>query len=151
MALFIDKLAITSADITPLGRIADEFAKNGGNRIPRLTVTGLPEGTVELTVIVHDPDAPVPQGFTHWVLHGLAPADTVEVTAAAGRGGPNSLGETTYAGPFPPRGHGQHHYYFWVYALRRPVTGAPGREEFLAEYADDVIEQARLVGTYSVD
>jgi Raf kinase inhibitor-like YbhB/YbcL family protein len=151
MALFIDRLAITSADIEPLSRISDDYAKDGGNRTPRLTVTGLPDGTAELTVILHDPDAPLPHGFTHWVLHGLAPAETVEVSADAGRGGPNSLGETTYVGPFPPAGHGQHHYYFWVYALRRPVTGSPTREDFLAEYADDVIEQARLVATYSVD
>ena len=151
MALFIDKLAIASPDLPPLGRIPDAFTKDGGNRIPRLTVSGLPEGPAELTVILHDPDAPLPQGFTHWVLHGLAPAETVEVTAEAGRGAPNSLGESTYIGPFPPAGHGLHHYYFWVYALRRPVTGSPGREEFLAQYADDVIEQARLVATYSVD
>jgi phosphatidylethanolamine-binding protein (PEBP) family uncharacterized protein len=38
-----------------------------------------------------------------------------------------------------------------VYALRRAITGSPTREDFLAEYADDVIEQARLVATYSID
>lgn len=150
MALSIADLAISSPDIPALGRIADEYAKDGGSRVPRLSITGIPEGTVELTVIVHDPDAPMAHGFTHWVLHGISPRDADEVTAESGRGGPNSLGETTYTGPFPPSGHGQHHYYFWVYALRAPVEGSPDREEFLAAHADDIIEQARFVATYSV-
>jgi hypothetical protein len=41
-----------------------------------------------------------------------------------------------------------HHYYFWVYALGRAVKGAPTREEFLTGYGDDILEQARLVGTF---
>jgi hypothetical protein len=41
-----------------------------------------------------------------------------------------------------------HHYYFWVYALGRAVQGAPTREEFIANYGDNILEQARLVGTF---
>lgn len=59
------------------------------------------------------------------------------------------MGKAEYVGPFPPAGHGTHHYYFWVYALSRAVEGAPSREQFLAEYAGDIIEQARFVATYS--
>jgi len=150
MALSLKDLAISSPDIAPLSRIPDEFTKDGGDRVPRITVTGIPEGTVELTVIVHDPDAPMPRGFTHWVMHAVAPAERVDVTPESGRPAPNSTGETGYVGPYPPAGHGEHHYYFWVYALRRPVEGAPSREQFLDEYADDIIEQARFVGTYSI-
>ncbi len=151
MAVSIKDLAISSPDIPDLARIPDEFAKDGGNRAPRLVITGVPEGTVELTVVMHDPDAPMPQGFTHWVLHGIRPAETVEATPASGRGGPNSTGESTYVGPYPPAGHGEHHYYFWVYALSTAVEGEPDRERFLADYADSIIEQARFVATYSVE
>lgn len=147
----INALAISSPDLPALARIPDAFAKDGGNRTPRLTITGIPEGTVELTVVCHDPDAPMPRGFTHWVLHGLAPAETVEVAEAVGRPAPNSTGETGYVGPYPPAGHGQHHYYFWAYALGTTVEGAPTREEFLERYAGDILEQARFVATYSVD
>lgn len=150
MAVFIQDLAIASPDIAAHTRIPDEFSKDGGNRAPRLTVTGLPEGAVELSVVLHDPDAPMPQGFTHWVLHGIAPADVVEIWPETGRTGPNSLGEAVYVGPFPPAGHGEHHYYFWVYALDTPVEGAPSREEFLDRYAGNIIEQARFVATFSV-
>ncbi|MFX0543136.1 hypothetical protein ACEWPM_015570 [Roseovarius sp. S4756] len=53
-----------------------------------------------------------------------------------------------YYGPQPPEGHGKHHYYFWVYALNTTVEGTPTREEFLDKYADNIIEQNRIVGLY---
>ncbi|HLU98416.1 MAG TPA: YbhB/YbcL family Raf kinase inhibitor-like protein [Thermobifida alba] len=52
-------------------------------------------------------------------------------------------------GAAPPAGHGVHHYYFWVYALDTRVAGEPTLEEFLTSYGDHVIEQNRVVGTYS--
>ena len=51
-------------------------------------------------------------------------------------------------GPQPPEGHGLHHYYFWIYALDTKVIGEPSREEFLEKYADNIIEQNRIIGTY---
>lgn len=145
MGLNIKDLAISSADIAAEGAIDDRFAAETGNETPRLTISGVPDGTVELAVILHDPDAPLPQGFTHWTVYGIDPA-TADVSA--GRTGPNGAGQAAYTGPQPPRGHGLHHYYFWVYALDRAVEGEPSREEFLERYADAVIEQNRLVGVY---
>lgn len=148
MGLFIDKLAISSPDIAPLSRIGDAFTADGGHTVPRLEFTGAPEGTVELAVIVHDPDAPLRRGFTHWTVYGV-PADATALDVDGARQGLNTMGEVGWYGPEPPFGHGEHHYYFWVYALSRAVEGTPSREEFLATYAEDVIEQARFVGTYS--
>lgn len=149
MPLF-DKLTVSSPDITNLERIPDGFTANGGHVEPRLTFAGAPEGTVELAVVCHDPDAPLPHGFTHWTIYGI-PGDAValDFDVDAVRVGPNTLGETDWTGPEPPHGHGQHHYYFWVYALNRAVTGTPTREDFLQEYADAILEQARFVATYS--
>jgi phosphatidylethanolamine-binding protein (PEBP) family uncharacterized protein len=56
-----------------------------------------------------------------------------------------------YYGPQPPPGHGDHHYYFWVYALDTNVEGTPTREEFLQKYAGNIIEQNRIVGIYRND
>ena len=149
MALFIDRLAIASPDFAALAPIPAEFTADGGNAAPRLRVSGAPEGTVELAVVCHDPDAPLPQGFTHWTVYGVpADADELDTAADGVRVGPNGMGQTGWFGPQPPVGHGVHHYYFWVYALRRPVAGTPTREEFLADYADAIIEQARVVGTF---
>lgn len=149
MAMF-DKLTVSSPDITHLERIGDEYTSDGGHTIPRLEFSGAPEGTVELAVVVHDPDAPLPQGFTHWTVYGI-PGDATALDLAADgvRMGLNGAGGPIWYGPEPPHGHGIHHYYFWVYALSRPVEGGPTREQFLADYADAILEQARFVGTFS--
>jgi len=143
-------LALSSPDITDGARIDARFAGQHGAETPRIEVTGVPREAVELALVCHDPDAPLPHGFTHWTLYGLPPTDGA-VTASAGRPGPNDDGGVGYVGPFPPPGHGDHRYYFWVYALSRRVEGTPSRAEFLDGWADAVVEQARFVGLYSVE
>lgn len=149
MKLF-DSLTISAHGFGQRARIPDEFSADGGNEAPSFSVDGVPEGTVELALIVHDPDAPLPQGFTHWALYGI-PADTETITLDSGRTGPNTLGSSEYSGPQPPPGHGVHHYYFWIFALSSPVQGEPSREEFLEGYSERILEQARVVGLYSAD
>ena len=152
MPLFIDKLAVSSPDFKNLGPIPENFSADGGNDTPRIEFDGAPEGTVEFAVIVNDPDAPLAQGFTHWVVYGIpADARSIDLTTAGVRQGPNGLGSAAYFGPQPPVGHGEHHYYFFLYALNAPVQGEPTREEFLERYADSIIEQARTVGVFRRD
>lgn len=147
MPLNIADLAI-STSFADGERIPDRYTADGGNEVPTLHVTGVPQGAAELAVIVHDPDAPLPNGFTHWVLYGIAARDgDVDVTAA--RSAANGTTQTGWFGPQPPAGHGTHHYYVWVYALDRAVEGEPTREEFLATYADAIVEQNRTIGTFS--
>jgi len=149
--LFIADLAVTSPDLAPDGRMPDRFTAYHDDDAPRIVISGLPEGTVEVALICHDPDAPRPHGFTHWAVYGIPPVDPVEIgpdVADHHRLGPNGRGESRWMGPRPPAGHGTHYYYFWAYALSRPVEGAPDRETFLARHADDIIEQNRLVVTY---
>jgi Raf kinase inhibitor-like YbhB/YbcL family protein len=150
MALFIDKLTISSPDFENHGRIPDRLSADGGNEVPVVEFSGAPDGTVEYSLVVHDPDAPLANGFTHWVVYGI-PADATRLDLAAPgvRGGPNSLGGSAWSGPQPPPGHGLHHYYFLLYALGKPVEGSPNREEFLASYAGSILEQARYVGVFS--
>lgn len=71
---------------------------------------------------MHDPDAPLTHGFTHWVLYGI-PGDVTSLAEAAGAGhdfveGVDSIGTGAYLPPGPPPGHGDHHYYYFeFYAL----------------------------------
>jgi Raf kinase inhibitor-like YbhB/YbcL family protein len=148
MGLNIADLAISSDDLAAGGRIHDRFTADFDNALPSLTVTGVPADAVELAIVMHDPDAPLPHGFTHWTAYGIAPQDG-PIDADALRTGPNTLGDREWSGPQPPVGHGDHHYYFWAYALSRPVEGEPSREEFLEQYADAIVEQNRLVAKYS--
>lgn len=149
--LFIADLTVSSPDLPADGAFPDRFTAYHENETPRVVISGLPVGTVDVALICHDPDAPRPQGFTHWAVYGIAPQDVVEVgptTVGAFRVGPNGRGEAEWMGPRPPAGHGVHRYYFWAYALSRRVEGAPSREEFLADHHDDIIEQDRLVVTF---
>lgn len=150
MALNIQDLVISSPDFDHLGGMDDRFSHDSGNEAPRLHVSGVPNGATELAIICHDPDAPLPDGFTHWTLYGI-PAGINDIgpdADATFRPGPNDFGDAGYGGPQPPAGHGIHHYYFWVYALSRAVDGAPSRRAFLDGYGDAIIEQNRVIGLY---
>lgn len=151
MGINIAKLQVTSPDFSFDERMPEIHAYEQGNRAPELVVGGVPTDAVELALICHDPDAPLPQGFTHWLLYGIPAASTVRIAGGDSSGfsaGVNGFGERGYGGPRPPPGHGMHHYYFWVYALDIHVEGTPSREEFLKRYASHILEQNRLVGRY---
>lgn len=152
MSVSINELAVSSPAFATGARLDDRFAREGGDVQPPLRVEGIPREAKELAIICHDPDAPLPYGFTHWLLYGVPP-EVVEIPENKGdkmfRPGPNDFGTIGYGGPRPPIGHGNHHYYFWVYALDTIVTGELSRELFLSRYHSNVIEQNRIVGTYS--
>ncbi len=139
---------VSSPDLEADSALDARFTGSDGAR-PRLEVSGVPAGAVELAVIVHDPDASSADGFTHWAVYGLPPEDGAIDTEASGvRFGPNSTGAAEYLAADPPAGSGVHHYNFWVYALDVQVEGAPSREEFLRRYGDNIVGQGRLVGTF---
>jgi Raf kinase inhibitor-like YbhB/YbcL family protein len=151
--LNLGSLAITSSSFEPGGPIPDRHAASGADVPPQLQWSGVPDGTVELALVVHDPDAPLVDGFTHWVVHGIAP-DTdgvgedgfAEGTAVVG---PNETGEAAYMGPAPPPDHGPHHYFFHLYALDQDLGDEPlTRAELLDRMEGHILEQARVVGTF---
>lgn len=133
-------------------RIPDRHSGDGEDVSPALEWSGVPDGTRAFAVVVHDPDAPLVDGFTHWVAYGI-PGDARELPEGGDEvvNGVNSFGNAGYNGPAPPPGHGTHHYYFWVYALDDDLALEPGldRRALLEAIEDHVIEQARLVGTFS--
>jgi Raf kinase inhibitor-like YbhB/YbcL family protein len=148
----IGELVISSPAFDDGGRIPTRHTQEAEDVSPELRWTGVPAGTRQLALIVHDPDAPLPQGWTHWTLYAL-PADTTglaEGDTGGGLEGATTSGSGGYRGPMPPEGHGVHRYYFWLYALDTELDPEPGRtrEELLAAMDGHVLEQARLVGTY---
>lgn len=149
MGLNIQDLKISFSSIGDGGPLPFRHANDQENVSPALQIEGVPSDAVELALICHDPDAPLPFGFTHWTVYGI-PTDTTSIGEgkSVGREGQTGFGAAGYGGPLPPEGHGTHHYYFWVYALSRQVQGEPSREDFLRDYADAIIEQNRVVSTY---
>ncbi len=151
--MFAD-LKIFSPAFDNLGSIPDRHTGSGEDVSPELGWTGVPDGTSQLALICHDPDAPMPDGFTHWVIYGI-PADESGLSEGGGGQfveGQNDFGNSGWNGPAPPEGHGVHHYYFWLYALDTEIDAGPGlsRLELLDRIRDHVVEQARLVGTYEI-
>lgn len=99
---------------------------NGGNVSPELHWSGAPAGTRSFALIAHDPDAPAPGGWYHWVAYNI-PANTHALAAGASlpqsESGKTSFDENAYGGPCPPPGK-PHHYNFTLYAL--DVAKIPG-------------------------
>jgi Raf kinase inhibitor-like YbhB/YbcL family protein len=150
--MHLGALDVTSPAFEHGGAIPAVHTCEGDDTSPPLQWSAVPEGTEELVVICHDPDAPLTWGFTHWVLYGLTPdiGGIPEGETGGGTLGANEMGDAAYMGPAPPPGHGPHHYFFHVFALSAPSGLEPGagREEVLQRIDELIIEQARLVGTY---
>lgn len=149
--LNVADLRISSPAFSGHRAIPERHTGDGEDTSPPLEWTGVPEGTKAFAVVVHDPDAPLVDGFTHWVAYGI-PGDRTGLPEGGGdvTSGNNSFGNAGYNGPAPPPGHGPHHYYFWVYALDDDLNLEPGldRRALLERIEDHVIEQARVIGTY---
>src|SRR5215472_16472637 len=77
-------LRLTSSSFQPQGNIPRQFTCEGQDISPELTWTNAPAGTKSFALIVHDPDAPVSGGFTHWVVYNL-PASVSHIAQDAPR------------------------------------------------------------------
>ena len=114
-----EPITVSSPAFTRGAAIPQQFTCDGVNRSPPLASAGVPPGTVEVALVVDDPDAP--RGtYVHWVVVDLDPATTELAEAAVPPGArqlPNSAGKAAYTGPCPPGGPA-HHYRFTVYALQ---------------------------------
>lgn len=132
--------------------IPERYANTGGDVSPPLRWEHVPEGTRELVLVVHDPDAPLTDGFTHWMVVGIDPTlDGLDEGRTDGLTvGANSVGDEAYMGPAPPPGHGTHYYFFHLFALDQPYGGPPpqSRREVLDRIDGHIVEQARVVGTF---
>jgi Raf kinase inhibitor-like YbhB/YbcL family protein len=125
-------LTLTSPDIKPDAKIADEqvfngFGCTGANVSPELNWSDAPKGTKSFALSVYDPDAPTGSGFWHWVVFNIPPDIT---SLAKGAGDPKrdaapkgvvqsrtDFGILGYGGPCPPKGDKPHHYQFTIFAV----------------------------------
>lgn len=109
---------LTSPSFEDGSYIPKKFSCEGGNINPELQIENVPENAKSLALILHDPDAPMAGGFTHWVVWNIAPTTTVikqESDPPGSEVGRNGAGKNTFIGPCPPSG--VHHYEFHLYAL----------------------------------
>lgn len=145
------RFSITSGAFTHNGSIPPLYTCDGKNISPRLDITGIPADAKSLVLIMHDPDAPVSDGWTHWVVYHIPPLTRVieEGKAPEGVSGKNSWGRTGYGGPCPPSG--THRYFFTLYALNTPLSlpEGSGKNEVRQAMQGHILAQTELVGLYA--
>jgi len=156
---------LRSAAFQPESSIPPKFAKGKSlddSISPPLQWSGIPAGTVNLALIVEDPDAPDPifpkMTWVHWVLYNLPPTigslpeDVDEPLMLLPIGAKQALNDwkvAGYVGPSPPIG--RHRYYFKLTALDvvLPDLGPTATKAMVEEAFDGhILGQAVLMGTY---
>lgn len=143
---------LVSPDFPRDGAIPVTFTCDGQDVSPQLDWTHAPEGTKSFALLIEDPDAP-DGTFTHWILYDL-PAGLSHLPRSAGdlgKGGRNDFEETGYGGPCPPPKHGEHRYYFRLYALdveSLDLPETPTRKKFDAAIDGHVLDTAELMGRF---
>jgi len=145
-------LKLTSSAFSDGGEIPRECGYENGNKVPPLTVSGIPEGTKSLSLIMDDPDAMEPAGkvWVHWVAWNIDPTieldDVVDHLSIEGM---TDFGEVGYGGPAPP--DKRHTYVFKLYALdsELDLPGKSTKADVEKAMEGHIIEQTQLTGTYA--
>ena len=144
-------LKLTSSDFLDGDEIPRYCGYKNENHEPLLTISGIPEGTESLALIMDDPDAMGAVGkiWVHWVAWNIDPTKT-ELELAKSTEGMTDFGEVGYGGPAPP--DKRHTYVFKLYALdcELELAGAEATKADVEKAMEGhIIEQTQLTGTYA--
>jgi len=158
------KKAITFPDIVPMdtftiessafknnSNIPSKYTCDGENINPPLSISGVPENTQSLVLVVEDPDAPMGT-FTHWTIWNISsqtteiPENSVLTGATEGK---TDFGRVGWGGPCPPSG--THRYFFKLYALdtKLDLVGGASKTELEKAMEGHILAGAELIGLYS--
>ena len=148
-------LKLTSSAFEDGGEIPRECGYKNGNKVPPLTISGIPEGTKSLALVMDDPDAmgAVGKVWVHWTVWDIDPtiAEIGENLRDVLREGITDFGKVGYGGPAPP--DKRHTYVFKLYALDCKVLpcigGKATKPEVETAMEGYIIEQTQLTGTYA--
>jgi Raf kinase inhibitor-like YbhB/YbcL family protein len=151
-------LRVTSSDFEYAHSLPASCTADGAGVSPPLEWSGMPAETKSLVLIVEDVDSPTPAPFVHAIALDL-PLDRSfllegELSEPKGTStlhlGKSSALDARYLPPDPPHGHGEHLYYFQLFALDASLEldGAPGRTAVIEAMRDHVLAKGVLVGCY---
>lgn len=151
-------MLLKSTSYEPGQPIPDDFTCDGDNVSPNFCWYDAPKETKSFVLILHDPDAPLKDGFTHWVVYNIPPTvrgfnenlseEREPEIPEHGMQGKNSSGTIGYTGPRPPSS--AHRYFARLYALKRMLDLPPDADVKQVQRAmeREIIEEAELMGTY---
>ncbi|MEO9277989.1 MAG: YbhB/YbcL family Raf kinase inhibitor-like protein [Nitrososphaera sp.] len=141
--------ALTSPAFENNGTIPVEYTCDGDNTSPPLVISGMPQNTTSLALVMDDPDA-THGTFVHWTMFNISPEKTQftkgDVSSPQGLNGINKQG---YFGPCPPSGN--HHYFFKLYALDTNLNfpSPPTKSDLEQAMTGHILAKATLLGRYS--
>jgi Raf kinase inhibitor-like YbhB/YbcL family protein len=149
-------MQLTSSVFQQGAEIPSYYTSDGEAVSPELSWKDAPPETKSFALIMHDPDAPRPGGFTHWMVYDIPPEtghieenvpDTERVTGL-GTQGKNDGGKIGYMGPAPPSG--THRYFFRLYALNTMLDlGVRAtHKQVMDAIRGHILAEAELMGTY---
>jgi len=152
MSLTLTSPAFDEGEMLPVKHTCE-----GDGISPELRISGVPDGTESLVLVMDDPDIPQVvkdnmeiEKFDHWVLYNI-PVDTevIEEAESAGTEGRTSRGGGKYVGACPP--DKEHRYIFRLYALSGVLSfvKAPTLDEVESAAKGMSIETATLIGVYN--
>ncbi len=151
-------LVLTSSVFEQNGKIPTPYTCDGTRDLhPPLSISGVPEGTKSLALIMYDPDVPKelkPDGiFDHWILFNIPPEITeIPEGGSFGIVGVNGRGEHAYTGPCPPKEYepSEHRYFFSLYALdtELPLLATATKDEVLQAMEGHILGETELIGRY---
>ena len=142
------QLVVTSTSFKNDGMIPAKYSCEGTEVSPPLTITNIPAAAKSLALIVHDPDAPMKGGFTHWVVWNIDVKGYLKEGFKNANEGLNSAKQVGYKGMCPPTG--THHYHFKVYALDEMLELDQNidKESLEKRMEGHILEQGELVCLY---
>lgn len=144
-------MQITSPSFGDSERIPSQFTCDSKNISPELVFSNMPTNTKSLTLIVHDPDAPVHGGWTHWLVMNMdpkTPGIKENAKPTSGLETTTDFGKTGYGGPCPPSG--THRYFFHLYALDTllQLDAKATKDDVEKAMRGHILEHAQLIGLY---
>ena len=147
-------LKLTSSAFSDGGEIPRECGYKNGNKVPPLTVSGIPEGVKSLALIMDDPDAmgAVGKVWVHWIVWDMLASDGILTTQGnANSYGTTDFGTVGYGGPAPP--DKRHTYVFKLYALdcKLDLSNESTKADIEKAMEDHILEETTLKGTYAPD
>lgn len=139
---------ISSSAFKNNGVIPAKYSCEGEGINPPLHISALPAGTQSLALILHDPDAPMKGGFTHWAMWNIKPNTAITEKFNNAPQGMNSARKIGYIGMCPPSG--THHYHFTVFALDTMLTLTTQTDKAALEEAmkGHILGESTLTGLY---
>ena len=150
--------SITSTTFKNEEFLPTKYSSDGEDISPPLAWVGAPPNTKTFALINHDPDAPIKNGWTHWVLWNI-PSSAKSLPENVNKSqvklpdgtiqGQNNWGNNSYGGPAPPSG--THRYFFNLYALdcELKLPNSTTKAKLEAAMKGHILKECQIMAKYS--